>query len=201
MEEKVKKVTMALHAIGAIKFGEFKLKSGIMSPLYVDLRLIVSYPKLLADLSALLWEKIVTLPKDLLCGVPYAALPLATALSLAHNIPMVMRRKEAKAYGTGKIIEGSFCKGDRCVVIDDLITSGLSLLETVAPLQEEGIIVQDFVVLVDREQGGKAKVEAKGYRLHSIFTIGELLRILVADHKISEPTYHRVTEFLAQTQV
>lgn len=168
-------VIKELHRVGAIKFGEFKLKSGVISPVYVDLRLMVSYPKLLQMISDLMWEKVKGLDCDLLCGVPYTALPVATALSLDHDIPMVMRRKEAKAYGTKKIIEGAFTPGDRCLIIEDVVTSGMSIFETIRPLEEAGLIVEDIVVFVDREQGGRAKIEEQGYRLHSVLTLSDLL--------------------------
>lgn len=175
MDEKIKNLMKSLRDIGAIKLGKFMLKSGVESPVYVDLRLVVSYPKLLKDISEALFEKMKVLQYDFVCGVPYTALPMATAVSLNHDIPMVMRRKEVKAYGTGKIIEGVFEPNKKCVVIEDVVTSGLSLFETIAPLEEAGLKVQDIIVLVDREQGGRQKIEEKGYRLHSLFTLTELL--------------------------
>ncbi|NGX61801.1 MAG: Orotate phosphoribosyltransferase [Chlamydiae bacterium] len=189
-----------LYEIGAVKFGEFRLKSGILSPIYIDFRLLVSYPKLLKRISELIWERVSALPFDRMCGVPYTALPIATALSIEKNIPMVMRRKEAKSYGTQKIIEGDFAKGENCLVIEDLITSGLSIFETLEPLEDVGLKVDDIVVILDRQQGGRAKVEQKGYRVHSLLTMQDLLRILADKEKISPETVENVENFIAENQ-
>ena len=86
----------ALYKIGAIQLGEFKLKSGQTSSIYINLRKIISYPDLLRQISHAMWEKIHEQQFDLICGVPYTALPIATCISLEKNIPMIMRRKEKK---------------------------------------------------------------------------------------------------------
>ena len=189
-----------LYDIGAVKFGSFTLKSGIESPIYLDLRLIVSHPELLKSIAELIWKTIASIPCDLLCGVPYTALPIATAISLQHQVPMVMRRKEIKNYGTKKIIEGIFQKGQRCVVIEDLITSGSSVFETVEPLEQEGLTVEHIAVLIDREQGGKQAIESRGYHLHSAFTISDLLKALELAGKINQETADRVRDFIHSNQ-
>lgn len=164
-----------LHDIGAVKFGSFTLKSGVTSPVYIDLRLIISYPRLLEEVADLIWQQVKEKHFDLICGVPYTALPIATVISIKTGIPMVMRRKEVKEYGTKRIIEGVFNPGQRCLVIEDLITSGSSVFETIEPLEKEGLIVTDVAVLIDREQGGRQHITARGYNLHSVINLSEIL--------------------------
>ncbi|MCB1180564.1 MAG: orotate phosphoribosyltransferase [Chlamydiia bacterium] len=192
----MKDVVLELYKLGAIRFGEFKLKSGSVSPIYIDLRLLVSHPKFLRKIGQMMWEKISHIHFDVVCGVPYTALPIATAISLEHNIPMVMKRKEAKDYGTKNLIEGHFEKGANCLVIEDLITSGMSIFETIGPLEEAGLSVKDIVVVLDREQGAAQKIVDRGYALHSVIKIGELLKLLKQEEKISNGMYNNVQEYL-----
>ncbi len=164
-----------LNEIGAIQHGTFTLKSGITSPIYIDLRLLVSHPELLDEIADLLWEKIKNLEFDVICGVPYTALPIATAISIKYGVPMVMRRKEAKGHGTKRLLEGKFEKGQRCLIIEDLITSGTSIFETVEVLENEGLTVTDAVLVLDRQQGGRENLAAKGITAHSLITLSEAL--------------------------
>lgn len=189
----IDKIMLELHRIGAVKFGEFKLKSGVLSPIYIDLRVVVSFPKLLEGISEVMWNKVTT-SCDVICGVPYTAIPIATAISLRHDIPMVMRRKEVKEYGTKKVIEGVFTAGQKCVVFDDLVTSGISIFETIAPLADVGLQVQEIVVLLDREQGGRAKIEEKGIKMQSAFTLKELLNFLHREKKIETEIWKKLTQ-------
>jgi len=187
-----------LFAIGAVKFGEFTLKNGTLSPIYIDLRVTVSYPKILMKIAETLHELTTNTIFDLICGVPYTALPFATALSIKYNVPMVMRRKEAKDYGTKKIIEGVFEIGQKCLIIEDLITSGSSILETTEPLKNEGLIVTDAIVLLDRQQGGKENLQKAGIKVNSIFKMDELLTILLAQNKISQQKFDEIKNYLQQ---
>ena len=166
-----------LHSIGAIQFGEFQLKSGLISPFYINLRKIISYPPLLRSITTSLYDKTKGCAFDLVCGVPYTALPIATCYSLDHNIPMIMRRKEKKNYGTKQDIEGVFNPGQRCLIIEDLITTGASILETAQALQAQGIVVADVVAIIDREQGGRDTL-SKQFNVHTLFSLTELLQVL-----------------------
>jgi uridine monophosphate synthetase len=164
-----------LYEIGAIRFGEFTLKSGIRSPFYIDLRVVISYPDILARIGALMADVVARCGADRVAGVPYAGLPLAVAACLAGQRPLIFPRREEKGYGTRRRIEGLFTPGERVVVIDDIITDGASKFEAIAPLEEAGLVVQDLVILIDREQGGRELLRARGYRLHAILTISQCL--------------------------
>ena len=183
------KLSKQLHDIKAIKFGEFTLKSGKQSSYYLDLRTIISYPKLLEDISTIILDKI---PSNIqrVCGVPYAALPIATAVSLQTNIPQIIKRKEAKGYGTKKLIEGEFNPNDEILILEDVITSGISLIETITELESEGLRIGKIITLVDREEGGMDKIKSMGYDIESILTITELMDFLKKDIKITFPTTH-----------
>lgn len=192
---------LSLHDIGAIKFGEFKLKSGIMSPIYVDLRTIVSFPAIMQLVSDAMWDLVKELNFDLICGVPYTALPIATVMSIQHQKPMVMRRKEAKDYGTKKLIEGVFNAGQTVLVVEDLVTSGMSVFETVQPLNDVELKVSDIVVLVDREQGGRTNLNSNGLNLHSVLTISQGLSVLLKHGRVTIEMANKVKEFIANNQV
>lgn len=188
----------SLYKIGAIKFGEFTLKSGKSSKIYLDLRQIVSHPSVLRDVAEAIWLQISQTTFDLVCGVPYTALPIATCISLLHNVPMIMRRKEKKDYGTKQQIEGAYQKGQRCLIIEDVITSGTSICETADELEAAGLIIQDTAVLIDREQGGAENLQKRHYHVHAVLTLNEILEELLHSHLLPESERHIVNQLLVR---
>ena len=189
-----------LFEIDAIRFGHFTLKSGIASPFYIDLRVVISFPDVLARIGKGMAAEVDRHGADRVAGIPYAGLPLAVATSLAGGVPLIYPRREEKSYGTRRRIEGLFEPGERVVVIDDIVTDGASKLEAIQPLEEAGLIVKDLVILVDREQGGRELLAARGYALHALLTISECFevgqRLGLADPALIE----QARRFLAATR-
>eukprot|EP00210_Caulerpa_lentillifera_P002745 g2624.t1 len=193
-------LVLRLHELNAVKFGQFKLKSGLISPFYFDLRVVVSCPEVLTQVADTLWEVALDANFDLLCGVPYTALPFATVMSIQHGVPLLMRRKEVKDYGTKKAIEGVFQPGQKVLIVEDLVTSGSSVLETVRPLEGEGLVIQDAVVLLDREQGAEERLKSSGIRLHAAFSVSFLLDVLLRNQLVSHEDVQNVQKFLKENQ-
>ena len=192
------KLILDLFEIGALKFGNFTLKSGIESPVYFDLRVIVSYPKIMMQVADEMWKSALGLEFAQICGVPYTALPIATCMSTKYDVPMMIKRKEAKSYGTKKLIEGRFEKDTVCLVIEDVVTTGSSVLETVRDLASVEVVVHDAIVLLDRCQGGRDSLAAKGIKLHSVFTLKEVLNILEHTGKLDKAMVEKVNTFIQE---
>ncbi len=189
-----------LLSAGCIKFGEFTLKSGLTSPIYIDLRQIITYPKLLEQIGQAYLPLLKDLKFERLAGLPYAAIPIATAISLAGNYPMIYPRKEAKSYGTKADIEGEYHAGETVVIIDDLATTGGSKFEAIEKLTGAGLVVKDVVVLVDRQSGAKESLEQAGYAMHAVLTISALLEYWESNGKVEKNKIAATREFLKHSK-
>jgi uridine monophosphate synthetase len=185
-----------LLSAGCIKFGEFTLKSGLKSPIYIDLRQIITYPKLLADIAQAYLPLLSNLEFSRIAGLHYAAIPIATAISLAGNYPMIYPRKEVKTYGTKAEIEGEYHAGEMVVVIDDLATTGGSKFEAIEKLTGVGLVVKDIVVLVDRQSGAKESLAQAGYSMHAVLTISQLLDYWEENGKVKKEKIEETRSFL-----
>jgi len=160
------------------------------------LRQIITYPKLLEQIAAAYLPILRPLSFDRLAGLPYAAIPIATAISLAGNYPMIYPRKEAKSYGTKAEIEGEYHAGETAVIIDDLTTTGGSKFEAIEKLTGAGLIVKDVVVLVDRQSGAKESLEQAGFHLYAVLTISALLEYWESTGNVEKDKIEAAREFL-----
>jgi uridine monophosphate synthetase len=196
MTTSIESLALTLHDIGAVQFGRFRLHSGRESRIYFDLRVLVSFPQALRQATAAYRTVLDGLEFDLLAATPLAGLPIGTALCLDMDKPLIYPRKTAKSYGTGKNIEGRWSIGQTVVVVDDLITSGDSILETIATVKAAGLKVHEAVVLIDREQGGRAMLEAQGYRVQAVMSLRQTLDILHDNGRLNQSQLDEVLSSL-----
>jgi len=187
-----------LHRIGAVRFGDFVLKDGRHSPFYIDLRIIIAAPGLLRRVARAMLEQAADLAYDCVAGIPYAGLPLAVAMSLEGNRPLVYARKEAKGYGTQRQVEGLVRPGARALVVDDVITTGGAKLDAIGPLRAAGLLVEDILVVVDREQASAATLAAGGVRLHRVLTVTALLAHLQSAGLVGSDQVARALAFIGR---
>lgn len=184
------------HEIGALQFGKFKMKTGALAPIFLDLRVLVSHPHLLRESARALAQTLAPLKFDRIAAIPLAALPLGTAVALEMDRPLIYTRPLKKNYGSDKSIEGEYKSGETVVLLDDLIVTGASNLEAIDTLQAARLKVRDVVVLVDRGQGGVAAVTARGCAVHVSVTFRAIVQTLRDADRITENQFAEAMSYL-----
>ena len=168
----------SLIQLECFKEGNFLLKSGKESKYYIDLRVLVSYPEILKEVSKMLYEKIEDIDGKL-CGLPYAGIPYAQTMSVIYNRPMILLRKEQKKHGTAKMIEGAINDNDDLIILDDILTSGTSIIESLQYLDR--FKIKKILVIVDRNEGGRERLNELGYEVESLFSIEDFKKVSKSD--------------------
>ena len=171
-------ISKALEECGALQFGEFTLASGMKSNYYINIKKASTNPKVLYLISQLMAEKLQkeNIRPDKIAGIVLGSIPLAAALSMATGIPYVMVRKEQKDHGTMNLIEGDLEKGDRVLVVEDVITTAGSSVKAIEVLRQNGAVITDIIAVVDREGGGKDNLSKIGVSLTSLITGSEIVK-------------------------
>ena len=181
-QEKKDEMANILLKLDAIKFGVFKLSSGKASPYYIDLRVIPSFPDAFREIcdfyAAYITKSVGTKNFDRIAGVPVTGIIFASQIAYNLKKPFLFVRKGVRLHGRERRVEGVLASGDRVLLIDDLITTGLSLKKTAEAVIAEGGVVTDAVVFLDREEGGKQRLEKNGIKLHSLLKISEIANAL-----------------------
>ena len=175
-----KQLIERLKTANFIKQGQFVLKSGKLSNFYVDIKSLFSEPELMHDISNLIYIKIIDYAREhniscnniAICGLPYAGIPIASFISFAYKIPLVLLRKERKGYGTNNMIEGNLSNITHLILIDDILTTGTSILESVEEFAEYNLKISAFIVL-DREE--EKVINDDLCQVESIFTLRDFV--------------------------
>jgi len=195
-------IIYALYEIGCIKIGSFKLTSGMISPIYIDLRTLPSHPKIFKSVVNEAISRIIgKINFNIVCGIATGGIPLATAIAYEIGKPMIYVRKKAKGHGMQKLIEGDYKEGAIVLLVDDVATTGGTLTKTIDILREEGLTVKDAFVIVDRGQGAKEKLSKKGVKLHYLMTLKEIVEYLNRRSLISKEDYLKITRYLGGANV
>ncbi len=180
----VKKEKMAniLSKVDAVKFGVFKLSSGKASPYYVDLRVIPSFPDAFREIcdfyAQYIQSQIEAKSFNRIAGVPLTGIIFASQVAYNLEKPFLYVRKGVRLRGRERRVEGILVSGDQVLLIDDLVTTGLTLKKAAETVRAEGGVVTDAIVFLDREEGGAAQLEKSGIKLHSMLKISEIANVL-----------------------
>ncbi len=185
---------LQLFDIGCLLFGEYVQASGATFSYYIDLRKIISNPQVFNQVLSAYGDIVENLDFDRIAGIPYGALPTATGLALNLQRPMIFPRKEVKAHGTRRLIEGHFNPGEKVVVIDDILITGKSVMEGAEKLKSAGLNIEDIVVFIDHEGGVKDRLTQNGYRAHSVLNISEITETLYESGRINQKQYNSFKE-------
>jgi len=194
------KVAKALADANVVRFGEFKLASGLNSPIYVNLRVLLSHPESMKIIGDELSKLVKKLKPDVVAGAETAGIPLSTAISLKTGIPMIYVRKKPKTYGTMDLVEGILEKGRKVVLVDDMATNAFSKLKFIEGIKHAGGIIRDVVIVLDREQGGKEALGKEDIKLHSLITLKELLGYMKDNGMIDDAKLKEILEYLKQNK-
>ncbi len=199
------KVADALFLSGCLKFGSFKIKSGAVSPYYIDLARLLAAPKQLctiAEVAAELVKQIMASEKiDKLASIELKGALIVPSIACKTNLPCIIVRKEEKAYGvTGRIAGAEVVKGDNILFFDDVISEGLSKIEGIKPLQELGGKIKHMLVVVNREQGGKENLGKLGYNVHALANVSDMVNSLQRNQHISKEKTIKVLEFVKNSR-
>ncbi len=195
------KVADALYSSGCLRFGRFKIKSGLDSPYYIDLARLLSEPKHLCMIAEIAAEQIrqimVSDSVDKLASIELKGALIAPSIACRVDLPCIIVRKEAKAYGvTGRIAGADIAEGDNVLFFDDVVSEGLSKIEGIKFLQELGGNVKHLLVVVNREQGGKENLEKLGFKVHALANVSELVKSLCRNSRISKMQNKEVISYL-----
>ncbi|MFB3889559.1 MAG: orotate phosphoribosyltransferase [Candidatus Bathyarchaeia archaeon] len=181
-ETKRIEIAKILHKIDALQFGLFKLSSGKATPYYIDLRIVPSFPDAFKDIcdycTAQITSQIGLKNFDRIAGIPIAGIPFASQIAYNLKKPFLYIRKGARRHGRERRVEGIVVSGDRVLLVDDLVTTGLTLKKAAEAVRAEGGVVTEAVVFLDREEGGKERLEKIGVNLHALLKVSELAKLL-----------------------
>lgn len=158
---------------GVFLQGDFTLSSGKKSDYYINMKKAITDPTILSTIAKLITDLISEDNIDKVAGPALGAVPIATAISLESQIPLLMIRKEKKGYGTSKLIEGELEENDEVIVVEDVTTTGGSLLKAIKAIQDNGGIVKRAFVVVDRNEGAKEAFEKEGISLEPLINVDE----------------------------
>ncbi len=194
MEKQLDNFCRVLVKTGALQWGLFTLSGGKLSPYYIDLRILPSFPDAFQTSIDLLLRNARRIEGvDKIAGIPTGGLPWASVLAYSLSKPLVYTRKDVKLHGRERKVEGVLAPGDRVLLIDDVITTGKNTLGALQSLRSEGGVVEDALVILDREEGGRTHLEKAGVRLHSVARISEIAQKLLDMDAISKTQFEELT--------